>query len=116
MSSTIINHQSKRIEGTRKKNVTGVRTSCLSHIELRITSTSTHLMVERWEFRPIIVSNSAEKTQTSPSLAAWPGCQEEIDTGDLSRAGPAYEAMEDEKQWPRRVLMYIPLCGYIEKA
>lgn len=43
-------------------------------------------------------------------------CEEDIDTGDLSRAGPAYEAMEDKKKTVATWSFDVhPPCGYIEK-
>ena len=43
-------------------------------------------------------------------------CEEDIDTGDLSRAGPAYEAMEDKNKTVATWSFDVhPLCGYISK-
>ena len=43
-------------------------------------------------------------------------CKEDIDTGDLSRAGPAYEAMEDKNKTVATWSFDVhPLCGYISK-
>lgn len=73
----------------------------LNHIESKITST----YLFGWKMgistnHDLYLKHREKTQQTWPSACfiCWRPCEEDIDTGDLSRAGPAYEAMEDNKK------------------
>lgn len=85
----------------------------LNHIESKITSTYLFGWKMGISTNHDLYLKHREKTQQT-----WPGfCEEDIDTGDLSRAGPAYEAMEDKKKTVATWSFDVhPRCGYIEKG